>query len=322
MKYSKPRLLYDAQVRLLQHRGLDVGLERDAVQALKRIGYYRLSAYTYPMREQLANAGVGSQRSECFSTGSKLSDAVALHDFDHRLRRTLLPGIQTIEVSLRTKVAYNLGRHGALAHLDRTGLDATECDTPGQGPTKNGTKYENWLSEYRSLQAKAHREDYMRHFRQKYDGDVPIWAATEFMTMGCLIALFRLMDHGDRRRIAHEYSVKDPQVLFGWLKSLNVLRNQCAHNNRIWNRSNTYPPAKIHPRMVESELHHLRGSNNTKIYFLMAVSAYLIRQIDPHSSFPADVRTTMKKFPSGLPWTPETSMGFTPQWAKEPLWNV
>ncbi|MBE9404221.1 hypothetical protein IOE58_08485 [Brachybacterium sp. Marseille-Q2903] len=41
MRYSKPHLPYDQQVRLLASRGLDVGSEREAVRALKRIGYYR-----------------------------------------------------------------------------------------------------------------------------------------------------------------------------------------------------------------------------------------------------------------------------------------
>lgn len=106
----------------------------------------------------------------------------------------------------------------------------------------NGTKYDTWRSEYDSLQRKAGREDYVAHFATKYDGDVPVWAATEFMTMGCLIGLYRMMQPKDQRRIAEEVGVKNPQVLFGWLKALNVLRNHCAHNARIWNRSTVYPP--------------------------------------------------------------------------------
>ena len=61
MRYSKPHLPYDQQVGLLASRGLDVGREGDAVRALKRIGYYRLSAYTYPMRAfTIDDAGNGS----------------------------------------------------------------------------------------------------------------------------------------------------------------------------------------------------------------------------------------------------------------------
>ncbi len=198
MRYSKP-LPYDQQVCLLASRGLDVGREGDAVRALKRIGYYRLSAYTYPMRAFTADDAGNVHRSDDFVAGACLSDAVALHDFDHRLRRTLLPAIQSLEVALRTKVGYHLGKHGPLAHLDRSGLDPQRCNEVSRGPDQAGTKYDAWRSEYDSLQRKADREDYVVHFATKYDGDVPVWAATEFMTMGCLIGLYRMMQPKDAR---------------------------------------------------------------------------------------------------------------------------
>ena len=322
MRYTKPHLPYDQQVRLLALRGLDVGREGDAVRALKRIGYYRLSAYTYPMRAFTTDDAGNVHRSDDFVAGACLSDAVALHDFDHRLRRTLLPAIQSLEVALRTKVGYHLGKHGPLAHLDRSGLDPQRCNEVSRGPDHPGTKYDTWRSEYDSLQRKAGREDYVVHFVTKYDGDVPVWAATEFMTMGCLIGLYRMMQPKDARRIAEEVGVKNQQVLFGWLKALNVLRNHCAHNARIWNRSTVYPPDKINRRMVGQELHHLVSADTNKVYFLTAVLAYLLRHVDPDSRFASDLRTTMGKFPSVLGWTPESTMGFVEGWLNQALWSI
>lgn len=320
VQYSKPHLAYDQQVQLLARRGLDTGNDADAVGALKRIGYYRLSAYTYPMRAFVP--GDGPIRSDQFVDGARLADAVALHDFDHRLRRTLMPAIQSLEVVLRTRVAYRLGKHGALAHLDCSGLDQRECNAASRGPEHLRTKYEVWREEYDALQRKANREDYVAHFATKYEGKVPVWAATEFMTMGCLIGLFRMMQPKDARRIAEEFGVKNQQILFGWLKALNVLRNHCAHNARIWNRSMVYPPDKINVRMVGPDLHHLTSADTHKVYFLASVLAYMLGQVDPQSRFVSDLRTTMGKFPSVLGWTPETTMGFTEQWASEQLWKA
>lgn len=50
MKYNKPHLTYNEQVSLLRQRGLIIDDPPKAVEALKRIGYYRLSGYFYPMR--------------------------------------------------------------------------------------------------------------------------------------------------------------------------------------------------------------------------------------------------------------------------------
>ena len=49
--YQKPFLSFEAQLQLLKARGLGVTDEATAVDYLRRIGYYRLSAYWYPFRE-------------------------------------------------------------------------------------------------------------------------------------------------------------------------------------------------------------------------------------------------------------------------------
>lgn len=263
-------------------------------------------------------------RSDEFVDGSRFTDAVALHDFDHRLRRTLMPALQSLEVCLRTKIAYYLGKHGALAHLDleANGLDRQRCDLWLE--KEGASEYQIWRDDYDALQRKSGREDYVSHFITKYDGTVPVWAAVEFMTMGCLIRLYRMMLPKDASRIARECGVKHQDILAGWLKALNVLRNHCAHNSRLWNRSTTYPPGRINVRMVDEDLHHLTSANADphKLYFLVAILAYLLRRTDPKNRFANDLRTTLKKFPCVLGMTPETSMGFVQSWGEQRLWAV
>ena len=325
MQFTKTHKTYTQQIDLMRSRGMEITDEAQAVAALKRIGYYRLSAYTYPMREPLSDEGrepLGPRRSDQFVEGSRLADAVALHDFDQRLRRCLLAAAQTLEVGLRTKVAYHLSKHGAMAHLTQDALDSGECCKLVRGPDNDGTKFELWREEYNSLQRKAKEEDYVKHFLLKYDGNVPIWAAGEFMTMGCLIQLYKLMCSVDTRRIANEFGVKSQDVLFGWLKALNVLRNNCAHNARIWNRNTVYPPDHINMRMVERELYHLANADTNKLYFLAAVLEYLVRHVDKRTRFPSEFRTTMKKFPAPLGMTPQNTMGFMVDWGEQALWKV
>lgn len=121
MKYDKPHLSYDQQLALMRDRGLAVADHPRAIQGLKRIGYYRLSGYTFPLRTLEENPqqakGKQQKRGETFIEGASFEDAVALHDFDHRLRGILLDGLQQLEVGLRVKIGYTLGKRGALAHL-------------------------------------------------------------------------------------------------------------------------------------------------------------------------------------------------------------
>lgn len=325
VQYTKKHLNYEEQVDLLTGRGLVIEDRGDAVRQLKRIGYYRLSAYTYPMREiaPQPDATTGRPlRRDCFRPGSHFTDAVALHDFDHKLRRLLLSTIQEIEVSLRTQIAYHVGKRSPFAHLDVRHLDEKECNRSTTIPNESRTQYEYWRDEYDALQAKAGREDYVAHFNAKYGGEVPLWAATEFMTMGNLVGLFKLIKPEDSRRLSAHYGVKNQQVLRGWLKALNILRNHCAHSARTWNRSTIYPPKKINAKMVDSELHHLRGADPNKIYFLIAIAGYLHRRVNSNSRFASELTTLMKKFPTGSGFTPEAEMGFTPDWHRETLWKV
>lgn len=324
MKYAKPHLNYQDQLQLLASRGMEIGDEAGAVTALKRIGYYRLSAYTYVFRLPLDGVEVSTaRRSDSFRIGTALPDVVALYDFDHRFRRTLLDGLQQVEVGFRVKVAHRLGARSPFGHLSTEHLDPDRCSSPSARASADPmTAFGSWSEEYSLLQRKASSEEYVKHFVDCYDGEVPVWAACEFMTMGCLLGLYSLMTKTDRRRIAEDLGVKNPQVLEGWLKALNVARNHCAHNSRIWNRSTVYPPDKINPRIVGQDLHHLSEADPHKVYFLAAVVEYLLRSIHPETRWSSDFRTTMSKFPDLQVITPQNSMGFVADWKSLPLWAI
>ncbi len=324
MRYAKPHLTYPEQVALMHSRGLDTGPEAEAVSALRRVGYYRLSAYTYVLRQpgDTQTDGVRGERSEQFLNGASLSYAVALHDFDQRLRKSLLDGLQQLEVGFRSALAYQLGKTHPFGHLDRSFLDARACAEPPEksGGSSKVDAYADWRAKYDELQGRSRGEDYVKHFLVNYDGALPIWAATEFMTMGCLVYLLKLLSPTDAKRVAERLQVKNREVLHGWLKALNVLRNDCAHNSRIWNRSSIYPPKRINERMVKPSLHHAQTTDQDKLYLLVALLAYLLEGVAPKSRWAADFKTTMSKFPEGHGMTPENMMGFPTGWRQLDLW--
>lgn len=335
MKYDKPHLSYDQQLALMRDRGLAVADHPRAIQGLKRIGYYRLSGYTFPLRTLEENPqqakGKQQKRGETFIEGASFEDAVALHDFDHRLRGILLDGLQQLEVGLRVKIGYTLGKRGALAHLDESELDPT-----AQNPhrrKRNKSRYEVWREEYDSLQEKAKngKQEFVMHFTECYDDEVPIWAAVGFMTMGCLISLYNLLNKKDRRTIARSLRVKNSNVLVGWLNPLNILRNQCAHGNRVWNRPIPFQADKLNLEMLTNPalLRHLAISPKApvdhRVYFHAATTAYLLRELTPDSTWPQDFVAVMRTFPSSVsekfPLSPVASMGFIEGWEHEKLWK-
>lgn len=331
MKYAKPHLTYEKQLALLQERGLEITDPARAIKDLKRIGYYRLSGYLHPLRDFENDQPDSKQRRRnTFIPGACFDHGVALHDFDRRLSHILLDGLQQIEIGLRVKVGYTLGKRGPLAHLNPDTLDLIAKEPHPR--YNNLTRYQAWRKEYDSHQKKAYKgkQEFVQHFESNYDGEVPVWAATEFMSLGCLITLFSLLQKKDRRQISRELGVKDPKVLFGWLRPLNVLRNHCAHANRIWNRPVVFQSDKLNLEMLLSPelLAHLQSSPKTpvdhRIYFQAATISYLLRMIHPDATWPTEFVSMMNTYPSklrGFGLSPEQSMGFIPEWTDERLWK-
>lgn len=178
MEYDKPHLDYNAQVQRLISRGLDVPDRAKAVAALKSVGYYRLSAYTYPLRKPGPEART---RSSDFVEGATLDEVLRLYSFDEKLRTELLAGLQRLEVGLRVQIGYTLGKRHRYGHLDASHLDPTRCAELAHREDGTDT-HAAWLARYDKQQGEAKNEDFVKHFILKYDGKMPIWAATEFMT--------------------------------------------------------------------------------------------------------------------------------------------
>ena len=322
----KPHLPYDKQLARMAERGLSYTDRSRAMAALRGIGYYRLSAYTYPFRRpgDRTDLEAGRQRNENFQEGAKLEDALHLYAFDEKLRTALLRALQTIEVGLSGKIGYVLGKRAADAHLHPGHLDEAVCNVTNSDGV---TAHQKWVSRYEKLRSDAKQEEYVKHHVLHYAGEIPIWVATGFLDFGCLVRLYQLMKKQDRQKIAHELGLEGDasEVLYRWLKALNILRNHCAHNNRVWNRSTVDVPPKFSTRVVPERLHHLNALGNDdrqKLYLLVALTAYLVVAFDPRSTWPSGTFMSVAKgFGNVQGMTLENNLGFPAGWSEFSLWK-
>jgi abortive infection bacteriophage resistance protein len=322
-EYPKPHRTYDEQLKILADRGLHYADRPAAIRALKAIGYYRLSAYTYPLRKPGPPTTDGSRppRADEFVDGASFDDVLTLYKFDNALRTLLVEGLQQIEVGMRVRIGHQLGRTDKFGHLDEQFLDRSRCGQPSRFGG-SGTAYDSWLDQFDGLADAARNEEYVKHFLMKYNGKMPIWVATEVMTFGCLTALYALLTKRDADKIAESIEIKDRDVVHGYMKSLNVLRNHCAHNARIWNRSTVYPPKRPPKIKTNPRIHHLNGADPDKLYFLATLCAEFVIELNPESNWPRQFRTLMNKhFQVVHGMTEYKSMGFVQGWKDEDIWN-
>ena len=314
---------FDQQLNLLESRGLLIPDKRRALAELKRIGYYRLSAYWYPYRELPENGQPVTatvRRRDSFIAGATFDHALALYTFDEKLRAILMQGVEILEITLRVQIGYHLGKIDPFAHLAPQHLSAYAREERGGGETH----HEHWLRKYRERCTESATEDYVRHFHEKYEGELPIWVATEIMNFGALVRLLQFLPESVQTTVARTFGVQRAKDFSSWCRSLNVVRNHCAHHARLWNRVFPYPPSKVQPNRVSENIRHLAkipDADRARVYYLAALLASMIRTAVPSSNWPRTTMSTVRKFPE-VPQFTVATMGFPEGWDDLPLWSA
>lgn len=328
VEYAKPWLSIDDQVAKLRDRGVEMDSQEFAADLLRTVGYYRLTGYLYPFRESEhvldPEGGMRVRLLDRYLPGTSIEHAAQIIAFDRRLRILLLDGLERIEVSLRMQMGYVLGRVSPFAHTDPSSFVSSFTEPTLVAETgETMSKHEQWLSRVQERQSSSD-EMFVAHFRDKYDGRMPIWALTEILEMGQLVRLYNGLINSLATEIAHVYGAPSKRVLSSWLASLNYVRNVAAHHARLFNRKLVAAPRRP-PSGEVPLLDHLRAEATAKevfgLYNAVAVTAYLLRAIDPNSGWPIRLVELVDDFPATATFTTMT-MGFPASWTALELWRT
>ncbi|MBV8548787.1 MAG: Abi family protein [Alphaproteobacteria bacterium] len=320
--YSKPHLNFEQQIALLKSRHMMVTDEAKAKECLQRIGYYRLSGYWYPFRQTEARQAGDGKLSyvvvDQFRYGSDFKNAVDLYVFDKKLRLLFLDALERIEVALRVDVASHLGRFDPFAYSN---VDLLHGNFTKKVSSVTGqTGYTEWLSLFNNRIVKS-KEEFILHYRETYDPPLPIWIAVELWDFGMLSKFLSGMRHDDLAVIAARYGIPRPELLTSWMRSMNLVRNICAHHARLWNRSLTDRP-KLPKNNEIPLLNPLVDDQfaNYRLYGVAAVMCYFLRTINPTTSWIDRLKDHLATFPVASGVSIQQT-GFPAGWENLPLWN-
>lgn len=308
VQYQKPYLTLEQQLQKLEGRGMSFTSRQLAKDYLARIGYYRLSAYWYPFRDFKNN-----QIQNDFKAGTQFQTIVGLYVFDKRLRLMMLDALERIEIALRTEISLILGKRDAWAHTLPMHLDG-RFSIPINTRDKS---HVDWLKKHQSDFGRS-KEDFIRHYKTKYDEPIPpIWVSCEIMDFGSLSILAHGMKWQDKQALSNRFGVSRPQLFLSGIKALSNVRNTCAHHARLWN---IRPVVQISP-LRSGEVHLLDHVSDTrKFYSLAALTAFLVRQINPNSTWPQRMQNIIQSFPSN-PHVSLKGSGFNEFWEREQVWQ-
>ena len=101
VSYSKQIQTFASQISILKQRGLLIADVAEAEAWLRKVSYYRMSGYWYPL--------LADRQNHIFKMGTTFEQARRLYEFDSNLRQFIMPYIECIEVAVRTQMAYVYG---------------------------------------------------------------------------------------------------------------------------------------------------------------------------------------------------------------------
>lgn len=309
MPYPKPWTSYAEQVDQLIERGMQVEDRARALDYLERIGYYRLSGYWFAFRERrgpvvLLNEHGGKPKKlkveriplESFRTGSSFQNAVDLYVFDKQLRLLAMDALERIEIALRVDISHTLGKLDPFAYLDPA---LFHDDFSSKLDRDSGlSRHHEWLSKHAQLIGRS-KEEFVRHNKSKYGLPLAIWVACEVWNFGTMSTLFGGMREAEQNAIACQYGLNNGRIFATWLRSLNYLRNVCAHHGRLWNRN-----IVEQPRLPSSaELPWVPAFENNeharaRCFLLLRMTCQLLRVINPRSTWPQRMKAHLLAFPA------------------------
>ena len=302
-----------------------------AAACLGRIGYYRLSGYWYSARqsnvfksstENVVQGTAGKPSlvvEDNFRPGTTFQQVMDLYVFDKRLRLLFLDAIERVEVALRVDIALLIGLRDPWAHRDPAQLHGNF--TKKVNPLHGQTDYKRWLERLDGTFDRS-KEEFVKHFKRKYAGDQPpIWIAIELWDFGMLSVFLSGMQIADREALASRYGLPVHTLLTSWVRNINNVRNMCAHHGRLWNRSpadQATPPKRGQVPMLD----HLAANkgSQSRIYATAAALQFLLRTINPSSSWGKRLSAHLQSFPTTAV-SNIAQAGFPEGWTDLDLWQ-
>jgi abortive infection bacteriophage resistance protein len=299
---------------------MDISDPVTAGACLERIGYYRLSGYWYPFRKRTPQVDPTGRShlvvESDFRPGTTFDQVMDLYVFDKRLRLLVLDAIERVEVALRVDIALVLGQRSPWAHRDPVQLHGQFSKKRN---SRGRTGQDEWLERVDEGYRRS-KEEFVKHYRRKYAGHPPIWIAIELWDFGTLSFILDGMQISDQKELANKYAVPRSELLPSWARSINHVRNICAHHCRLWNRS----PADLAapPRLGEiADLDHLVSDSNAKarLYLTIATIQFLLKTVSPGTSWHLRLKDLIPTFPEGN-GVRIAQAGFPDGWDKQHLW--
>jgi Abortive infection bacteriophage resistance protein len=239
-KLKEPKT-FEEQLKILEDRNMKIEDKQSSIEILKMTNYYRITAYALQFKN-----------SKGYDSKASFNNMHRLYKFDKRLRHLILEILESIEISLRTYMAYHLSiEYGAKAHEKEDIF--RDIDWYRGYEDEEGRYHNGLLDEIRIEIKKNKKEPFVKHHLRNYDKQFPIWVIVELFSFGMLSRTYVNLNLTDKKAIAKNCFNVNYQLLESWLNNLSYIRNICAHYGRLYNKKMAITPM-IHNKYKKDNL--------------------------------------------------------------------
>ncbi|KEI10834.1 hypothetical protein Z957_12365 [Clostridium sp. K25] len=239
-KLKEPKT-FEEQLNILKSRHMIIKNDKEAIKILAETNYYRLTAYALQFK-----------KNDEYNGKITFNNMYNLYQFDKKLRNLLLGILETIEISLRTYIAYTLSlEYGSEAH---TNIKVYQNPKFYEGYIAEDGYPRKGLKDEIEIQIKSNSKELLvKHHINKYDGHFPLWVIVEILSFGMISKMYSNLKTEDKKKISRSAFNTTHILLESWIESLSHIRNICAHYGRLYNKKLKISP-KIHNKYKKFKL--------------------------------------------------------------------
>jgi abortive infection bacteriophage resistance protein len=314
----KPFQTHIQQLKILRGRGLTIRDGSNAMRILENEGYYNvINGYKNFFLVLDPNGNPVSP--EQYKPGSTFEEIHKLYILDRELRNILLKYLLIFEKSVKSKVSY---RFSQKFKKDNAYLDMKNF-TSNPNQLKQVLKLISTISNIISNYSDRNNNP-IKHYLDNHQG-VPLWVLANYCTLGNINNFYQCLDSPLQDTIAQDFSKiykKNYQVnlqfpkdsLIDVLKTANLFRNVCAHEERLYNFGLNRPSRSRH----NSNLLNIPNALLTGNLFTMVAFLKLVITKNEHKMLVSSLKQLFTKSQTDFTSVNFTqildTMGFPPNW--------
>lgn len=278
--YPKPPLSTPQLINKMQVSGIQISDVAKAERILLEIGYYRLKGYFFDLIDPATKK---------VPNGTTFDMILKIYEFDVKLSHILFEFLTKIEIALRARLVDALSKYNDALVL--------------HDPSKFDDKEHYWKNQTAIASEIARSNDvFIKHNLKNHEAAIPMWATVEVISFGTLSKVIKTLETGKQSAysvLAAHYKYRtskgsevtpSKEMLSSWVQVAAVMRNICAHNSRIYNRSFTTIPKLIATDVINP------APKFNGVYQIILAMKYLRPSDDSWNQFVSDLNLLFNKY--------------------------